>query len=264
MLRALLERKVGASLRKSEDVLTATVFGVLSWIAPEVALGKWLNTAKPFDASVTATLTLVGTATALTFWPRLEVGDGSTAEPDVVIETRAATRSVIFIEAKLWSGPSGGPTSTDASERITGQLGRQWSALTRGWSVGDSSGSNAPDDAAIIYVTADWTMPRAELAAMVDEVEMKLADTGLRRSLYWLSWRKLPAILDSIVRQEGYEQTPRTIAREVAEYLRELDLDCYDGVSPPRSSQFAWAYRGGYKLQPPASGTTSWTYEGNG
>lgn len=263
MLRALLERKVGASLRKSEDVLTATVFGLLSWLAPEVALGKWLTTAAPFSGSTTATVTPAGTTSQVTFWPRLDVGDGSTAEPDVLIETRAAGRSVIFIEAKLWSGPSGWPTTTDASSRVTGQLGRQWSALMRGWSVGDAGGSNAPDEAAIVYVTADWTMPRAALAAMVDEVEAKLGDAGLRRSLYWLSWRTLPAILDAIATEEGHDRTTRTIAREVAAYLREIDLDCYEGLSPPQSSQFAWIYGGGYTLQPHPPPTTAWTYEGD-
>lgn len=257
MLRALLERKVGASLRKSEDVLTATVFGLLSWLAPQVALGKWLTTAKPFDGTATATLALAGTASPLTFWPTLEVGDGTTAEPDVLIETRAAGRSVIFIEAKLWSGPSGWPTTADATSRLTGQLGRQWSALMRGWSVGGAGGSNAPDQAVIVYVTADWTMPRAALAAMVDEVEAKLGDARLRHSLYWLSWRTLPAILDAIATDEGHDRTTRTIAHEVAAYLRELDLDCYEGVSPPQSSQFAWIYGGGYALQPQPSPTTS-------
>lgn len=262
MLRALFERKVGASLRKSEDVLTATVFGLLSWIAPEAALGKWLTTAKPFVANATNTLTLAGAATPFTFWPTLEVGDGSSAEPDVLIETRVSGRSVIFVEAKLWSGPSGWPTTTGANERITGQLGRQWSALTKGWSVGDSSESNAPMEAAIVYVTADWTMPRTALEAMVDEVEMKLGDDRLRRSLYWLSWRSLPAVLDAVAMQPGHEQTQRAIAREVAEYLREIDLDCYSGVSAPQWSPMQWNY-GGYQLQAPAEATT-WTYEGNG
>ena len=255
MLHALLARKVGRTIRRSEDVLTATVFGLLGWTDPALALAPWLKFARAFDeAADPACLGLSGGRASVTLWPRLEVGDGTTAEPDVVIEQEAECRSVVFAECKLSSGPSGWPI--EEIPRVTGQLGRQWCALTRGWARDAHGNVTPPHRAAILYVTADWTMPRAALAAMAAECERKIGDQRFRRSVWWLSWRTLPRVLDGV---DATDVTAKAICRSIAEYLRALELDCFDAESAPNPLRYpGWSY-GGYDLSNVAS-FPRWTY----
>lgn len=257
MLHALLARKVGSAIRKSEDVLTASVFGLLGLVDPPTTIARWLAIAQPFDDRVDQRLSLVGGHATITLWPRLDVGDETTAEPDVVIDHSGDLRTLTFIEAKLSSGPSGWPI--EDVPRVTGQLGRQWSALTHGWTIGDGAAVGAPHRGAIVYVTADWTMPRAALLVMVEETERKVGDTRFRSNVWWLSWRSLPGILETV---EAPDATAHSLSLAVAEYLRALDLDAYRGVLDIARPAMRWVY-GGYDLRhPPVS--PQWSYGGGG
>lgn len=108
MLAAERQRKVrslGAedALARDEDLVTSTVFGLLSYLPRGRGLGALFQT-------------LVGDhppteAVSLTFWP-----EDSGTEPDVVLETQHA---IVLIEAKL-DAPFG-----------SNQLGREWLWLLR-------------------------------------------------------------------------------------------------------------------------------------
>lgn len=222
MIAALLHGKVSRTLLQHEDVLTAAVFGLLSYVPWDHGFGPWFSRARRLDGE---TLTPSEAAT-LRFWPTLSQADGQTVEPDVLFEGASA----LLVECKLWSGPSGLPSS-DEDETVRGQLGRQWLALRH----------RALDrPAVILYVTPDSTMPTALLDGMVREVTAKMGAEGLREGLYWLSWRSL----DRVLGEAGDSSEERVLA-DLRALLARYGFVGFAGVSAPAAPTITWTFARG-------------------
>lgn len=252
MIQAILHGKGPRENRRSEDVLTSNVFGLLSCLDWSEGLGPWLAGARRLDGQLLGPIA----PGKLTFWPYLALPgeDEKHCEPDLLIEHDDG--SAVFIECKLWSGASGQPTTTE-DEEVRGQLGRQWRALRHGWSRDDAEGETRKGPGLILYVTRDWRMPRETLGAMIREIEDKTGDPGLAGTLYWLSWRSLAHVL-------GTNPDPSTVGRRLqamlVTLLERMELVAFDGVRKPRTTSVSWTY--GYGLCHPRSLSMEWAYRG--
>jgi hypothetical protein len=219
MIPALLHGKSGP-----EDSLTSTVFGVLSTLPTAIGLGPWFSTALPFDPGAEPLSSLSEDYRVL-YWPSLRYGEARVV-PDLILET-ATTRLVI--EAKLGAGPTGQPGT---AAHIEGQLGRQWVAAT--------GQPDATDRVVSIYLTADWSMPRATLGDMVREVDRRPDVPTMRPHLFWLSWRSLERVLLTTAPTAG--PVARAVDMLVA-YLRRHGLRSFVPAGCPPLQPLSWSYR---------------------
>ena len=143
---------------RSEDALTGAAFGLLTLLEPEVALVPRLREGRRVDGTRLAVGPVVR-CDAL-FWPRLGTRGVDEAEPDVVLTLvqRGGDVTVLLIEAKYQSGPSGWP-GPPADEHLRGQLGREWAALLAappGRLPGKPLGARQRN---LMYVTAEAHLP---------------------------------------------------------------------------------------------------------
>lgn len=113
MIQAILRRKVDRRVRRSEDVLTSNVFGMLAALAPGDGLVPWFCEARRLDS-----VHLVDELTNHTyaFWPSLVLPDGRSCEPYLLLLPPNALGRVGFVECKMFSGPSGRPTPDEDLE----------------------------------------------------------------------------------------------------------------------------------------------------
>lgn len=255
---AELHRKVPESVFGSEDVLTSYVFGVLETLHPEDLLLPWLRKATRLDGS---SLAIPPCSLALfRFWPTLRSrAITRDVEPDVIITLRdnSGVVTLILVEAKFRSGPSGWPTGPECSE-VTGQLGREWIALSElpSW---ESPGNPVKVRRRILlYATADSGRPAAVMQQMVDDFAKTGIDaTSFRENLYWLSWRELSLVID-----KGH--CDRTFVLRLQELLEHRHLRVFGGCQcPVETSSGPWLYRSSetYSLDAPRIETLSWSYE---
>lgn len=258
MMLAELHGKVSESVSGSEDVLTSYVFGVLETLDPEDLLLPWLRRATRLDGS---SLVIPPCSLALfQFWPTLESRVLTRrVEPDVVVTLKDdfGVTTLILIEAKFRSGPSGLPTGPECSE-VTGQLGQEWIAL------GELPAWEAPGSPVkvrrriLLYVTADPGRPSAVMQQMVDEFAKRGIDaTSFRENLYWVGWRDLSLVIDE-------RSCDRKFILRLQELLDHRHLKVFGGCQCPfEASTGPWIYRSSerYSLDPPGIGILSWSYE---
>lgn len=244
MMHAILHGKAPPSLRRQEDILTSCVFGSLEHVGAGFALAPWLRLATNLVGEPLSISDHELEGAVPEFWPGFRLGD-ERVEPDVAFDL---TDRLLVLEAKFGAGPSGWPTSEQGP--LGGQLGRQWRAA---W-VSPRRGQRS---LSLLYVTAGWSMPRGEMEAMILEVEREHPDEGeFRRSLYWLSWRALPACLRAATQISP--DRDRNILNRLSRYLELSDLDTFEGVTIPASVKPpTWDY--GYTTRPSTSIIT-WEY----
>jgi hypothetical protein len=244
MIAAIIKKKVPRKIRYSEDVITSNVFGFLEIMPYEQGLRPWLEQARTLDNGKLEIPPLLDRAKMI-FWPHLALSSGDFCEPDVCLLLQGVDRTLILlIEAKFLSGPSGWPTGPSDLGEIRGQLGRQWDALQH-WDPRWLPQGKAFAVKEVLYITADWLMPKVTLDAMVNEIATKKNDGGsFRSSLFWLPWRSL-----SIALKYSEHEGPAT--RMLVEYLEEMGLGAFGGCPAPsddwlhdKDHQISWRYGG--------------------
>lgn len=229
MIQAIQHRKVGRSARRSEDVLTSSVFGLLQAMPPQAGYLAWFHKARRIDGAL---LEPSPSIDAATFWPQLRLPNGDGCEPDLAIWPSTADARLGLIECKLFSGPSGLPSPTEDNE-VRGQLGRQWLALHQGWQL-DSDGGDSPRLAGgyLVYLTADAVMPKDTLRLMCEELDSKATTAAsLADNLYWLSWRSLGSALEAA---NSDDPVVRRLQAMLQALLTTMGLQAYAGCPRPR------------------------------
>jgi hypothetical protein len=241
MIHAVIRRKVPSEVRRQEDVLTASVFGILDLIPARYGLLPWLAQARRLDGTRLTLDEHELEQRSAVFWPSYTLPDRSTVEPDLVLDCPGR---LFVIEAKYGSGPSGLPSSDELAE-VRGQLGRQWRAVTLERKHGAVT---------LIYVTADWSMPRSDMEQMVKEVHGRGLRGDLGEALYGLTWRMLDPLLATAT---GHVYVDRARAH-LRDFLEVSGLSSFTGIAlPARTLAVPWTYERRWSVDPT---TMRWEY----
>jgi hypothetical protein len=220
MLRGKLRREEGM-----EDLLTSNTFGLMKYLPAEAVLLPFLREAHcPHSGPLPPAFTEgVAAVERWRFWPWLEMSGCLGCEPDVeiVLRHQNGERTGLLIEAKYRSGKSS--FAAEGDDRPNDQLAREYDNLA---ALAQAEGLTR---AAVVYVTADWTCPTAEIEESQREHEAK---RGGRAAIYWLSWRALPEVLEAVSGQGA------DAAQDMRALLLALELTTfcrlrYEGVRNP-------------------------------
>jgi len=190
MLQAMLHGKLTREEEGMEDLLTSNVFGLMKYLPPEAALFPFLSLAKdPFSENTLHDwLKDAVQVKEWYFWRWLHAPGCIPCEPDVeiLILNRDNTTTRLLIEAKYHSGKSS--SSLEGESRPNDQLAREFDNLRTLCEQEQISRYG------IIYLTADFSCPIEDLHDSMQEYKKK---RNFEPHFYWLSWRKLPDILES-------------------------------------------------------------------
>ena len=191
----------------SEDLLTASVFGLIRYLPAEILLIPILGRAKNIDGeTLQIGNNIKDDSIHFDFWPPLEY-----SEPDIKIDL--GNNHAIFIEAKFYSGKSGGGEKD--------QLYRQYQDLCK---VNSDSGS-------IIYLTKGRIIPEAEILESVKAVGDfgdDLDPIDFQNNTYWLSWFDIWEICKSKTPESIFQ---KRIITDICELLERLGLKHFTGFS---------------------------------
>ncbi len=220
MLAAQLRGKLTRKEEDLEDLLTSNVFGSIRYSPPEKALIPLLAAAE--DSNGFNPLRNLPKISAVTyeFWPYLEDGNGNAREPDVLIRIMHETKhqTILLVEAKYKSGKS---SEADDGIELNDQLASEWDILIK------KEKSATPY---LLYVTADFSYPKEDIEKSQSEFEKK---RNGRLDVVWISWRKLPTILNS----------DEPILKDLSEILRKQGLTFFEGISIPHIRRISWAFQ---------------------
>lgn len=225
MLMALLKGKLSREQENMEDILTSSVFGLLQYLPPEVALLPLLRLARtPEGARPLADLP-DGTLAEYEFWPQWDKGGGASCEPDLVLRLALpdGSRKLVLIEAKFHSAKSVGAEHEERAP-LNDQLAREWDNLTL-YAREEGAGP------LLVYLTAHMGCPSEAIEASRAEHRRK---RGGEATIAWLSWRHLGTLLTD---------APDRLLRDLGQMLRKLSLVFFTGfseVAPP--APVAWRF----------------------
>ncbi len=213
MLQAMLHGKLSREQENMEDLLTSQVFGTLKYAAPHEGLLPWLRHAEDLDGHRPFVDVSERCAVLYKLWPCWTEPDCFGCEPDAVLEIAAENlQMIVAVEAKHLSGKS---SEADATvEAPADQLAREWDYLKR---IADEN----CEQPVLLYVTADYAIPRAEIEASINEYRTKRPADGLTPQICWLPWRRLPELL------RGHKSPALA---DLAEFVSRLDLCFFEGV----------------------------------
>jgi len=210
----------------SEDLLTASVFGVLRYLPAELLLFPILKHAKNLNDDLYKPDTSVQDSEIdFEFWPGL-----NTSEPDVVIKT--GMKELIFIESKFNSGKSGSYNTEREGKKSTAkydQLYREFKDL-----VDYSDGNNNSIIKTLIYLTAHRTMPKDDFISSYKAVkESELSSEIFKKNTYWLSWFDVWKVCKDF-KSEDENPFYMLMVRDLIEFLEKLELKHFTGFSCER------------------------------
>lgn len=211
MLMAQLKGKLTREEEGLEDLLTSNVFGSFKYASPGEGLVPFLACAVQDDGKTKPLENLSSIETySYDFWPSYVAADSKRCEPDLLITIgdENETRLLIMIEAKYRSPKSGFPSDEG---KLTDQLAKEWDVLEK-MAGGDIK-------AFLVFVTADYVMPRGSIEESQEELKRK---RGKKGNILWLSWRELPSIL---------EGTEHPILRDLFHVVKKYGLNFFEGVS---------------------------------
>jgi hypothetical protein len=228
VLQALLKGKLSREQENLEDLLTSSVFGTLAY-APAGALFSFLALATHDDG--TAGLELQSSETrvvSMEFWPTFRCHGVGATEPDVVIqlEDMLGRRQIVFIEVKLHSGKSSGPTPTGVE--IGDQLAREWCVL-----IERCRGNGSQPH--LVYVTADPSYPELDVRESAREFESKRVSLARQFPFRcaWISWRKVAT---------AFREVEDPILRDISKACERLDLVPFGGISRLSVIPLSWRF----------------------
>lgn len=192
----------------SEDLLTASVFGLIRYLPAEILLFPILERAVNIgEKTLQFNKSVQDKLIEFQFWPQLRF-----SEPDLKMDLGG--KHIIFIEAKFYSGKSGNGEKD--------QLFRQFLDL-KNLKLGSGS---------IIYLTKHRTIPEAEIIDSVNAVR-KFGDglnpVDFENNTYWLSWFDIWEICNS---KRGTEDLLQNrVINDLCELLERLGLKHFTGFS---------------------------------
>ncbi|MFC2014793.1 hypothetical protein ACFLUP_02235 [Chloroflexota bacterium] len=212
---------------RSEDLLTANIFGSLRYIPPSKVLIPFLKKAQ----SMTGTPLQLPWSIRIvyySFWPSLRSTGYAGCEPDVVLglETEDNELHIIMVEVKYRSGPSSLENEGILPHH---QLARELDQLEvvscdiLGWET-----SIEPSSRKLIYLTQDFASPREDIDKASKEY---LSKRKVKGEIYWLSWRLLPSILENSSLDEHVPEH-RIVMDDMLHLLEKKRLTLFSGVIP--------------------------------
>lgn len=191
----------------SEDLLTASVFGLIRYLPAEILLIPILKRAENIrKKTLRIENNIKDNSIEFDFWPQLKF-----SEPDLKIEMDH--KHTILIEAKFYSGKSGGCEKD--------QLYRQYKDLSN-----LNSGLRS-----IVYLTKNRTIPEAEILESVKAVcnfGDDLDPLDFQNNTYWLSWFDIWEICKSKTPESIFQ---KRIITDICELLERLGLKHFTGFS---------------------------------
>lgn len=239
MLQAQLKHKLSLEQENMEDLLTSTVFGLLSYIDPDQGVREFSARAQsPDHPPILEYLGWEeGMEVTYDFWPWIEEQGCFGCEPDVILTIRDGNRvqAMVVVEAKYLSGKS---SEADESDRPYDQLAREWDNLAI---RAERDGARA----ALIYLTAGFAYPRHDIEA--SQVEL-LQDRGKKGFLYWLSWREIPELLTGAENQILTDLRGLLRDRYRLTWLRpdwNVRLQSYRWIYRASEKLYSWDFRPG-------------------
>lgn len=282
MLQALLRGKLDRWLSKDaytiEDLLTSVVLGSACYAPHEEALLPFLREAvDEHGKTLAAHLTDVASVTA-EFWPNWGASEAGPDEdddtearaehdeddpqpadgprparvvvprsqPEVVldVERTDGKRQLILLEVKLHSGKS---SHASGNGVVTDQLAKYWCQLKR------EAEQRSAEALAVVYLTKGSRRPTEELEASQRDLQ---AARLPRAPLYWLSWRKLDAVV------KGKAVSP--ILGDCMELLRdrwELVMVSMDRWQPPPPPLPPWSFEQRFGWATPTELPLPWSFD---
>lgn len=224
MIEALLHGKLSREQENMEDLLTSAVFGRLKHL-PAGVIASFLGRARTTTGATPLSTVSAAKHVAVSFWPTLRAPGCQSAEPDVVVEAELpeARQCHVVIEAKFRSGKSSFADDEDARSSDTDapardQLAREWENVSMLYGP----------HAWVVYLTADYAMPRKDL----EDANAELLRNGKPRGNFcWLSWRAL----DGLAPATG-------VFGEVQALLERLQLRTFRSVTVPSRTKVSWRF----------------------
>jgi hypothetical protein len=236
MIDALLKGKLSRNQENMEDILTSNVFGTFKYNPDHRPLLTFLSKARSATGEPAFNVLPDNAGIDFAFWPWLDDAAGG-CEPDVLLRINydGTEKYLILIEAKLWSGKSlarklATNLDTEPSQLAQDQLAREWLCLK---SLAQSENAHPK----LIYLTSDTICPANDI---IESQNALVLNSGEKGSIFWLSWRCLPSILDQFTESEMFH--------DLAKSLRYLDLIFFEGFSSFKAHSFTWTYQTGEGL----------------
>lgn len=231
MLQALLRGKLSYVQENAEDILTSSVFGLLSYLPPDEGLIPLLRLAQRKDSRRVEWLLGPLQILQIEFWPTYRDGPDGWLEPDVMIWVQDANgqKHLVLIEVKLWSGKS--VVQRQDASSLGDQLAREWSLLARLCEHGDAI-------PLLLFVTADRLYPSIEVQESEQEYSSKLPTLSATYpfTCSWISWLQVTS---------AFEASESRALRDIALSCRKLDLVPFEGISPIAPTGRLWSFAEG-------------------
>lgn len=247
MLQAMLHGKLTRPEEGMEDLLTSNTFGLLKYLPVDAALLPFLRGARnPLTGRFLAEM-LCGKICAVSwqFWPNAEFEDCSKCEPDVEIVLCDDRKRYfgLFIEAKYRSGKSSFANLELA--RPADQLAKELDNLRR------MATNRRFEDYAVVYVTADFTCPIADIQASAADYE---TNRNHEAKIYWQSWRNLPDLL------LGVPMPFSEMAADLRQLLLKLGLTSFNRLRFQGLCAPNWGFIGATSPRESVPTTFSWNW----
>ncbi|QLC50991.1 hypothetical protein HWN40_12520 [Methanolobus zinderi] len=169
------------------------------------------------------------------FWPMIKTGRTRT-EPDVIIilDHPENKCTLILVEAKYNSGKSS-EADYDVDD-VTDQLARELRIIEEQQLYVQLSGLESKEiiSKALVYVTADDTIPQKSLSDSASEFIKKAKEINYKKPmelpLYWLPWWKIEHIATKAEHCNFEDKTKNRIIRHIKDVLQAKKLSRFSGV----------------------------------
>jgi hypothetical protein len=188
LIQAFVHGKLSREQENIEDLVTSTVFGLLSYLPPQVGILPFLAVSQSIEGARPLAF-LADPSNLVTveyeFWPHWQESECIGCEPDVVLrlQSQDGQKLMVLVEAKYQSVKSSYAESGD--ERPNDQLAREWNNLIQ-------VANREHAEPYLVYFTAAIGVPRREIGAIA-EFRKKRRSAKLPR-LMALSWRQIPEV----------------------------------------------------------------------
>jgi len=199
----MIEAAVRGKMAVSEDVLTSTVLGMLSYLPAKDGFLPWLRRVRCFPAGSAAMKVPADGEVRVYFWPAT-LGHGIPDALLIIRDPSGKAICVIVVEAKFGSPKSQGKADNDDDDdqadaeaeaeeaelkrRIKDQLARYWSAL-----ADDAFKIQLPRGSAVQKMVLFLTEHPSPPFVAIEESLAASGDPAIR--LGWVSWRDVWAAL---------------------------------------------------------------------
>lgn len=219
----------------SEDLLTSDIFGCCSFLEYGDLLKDILREAIHFNSESHFTPPDSVCSDEYIFWPRFQTGESMKTEPDVLIVLRHSDIecSLVLIKSKYNSGKSS-EADYDMDE-ITDQLARELLILEdeKIHQQSPTLSNTIVKSKALLYVTADDTMPKDSINQSADEFVKKTNYYKSKKGIpiYWLPWWKIENLILNTKLFNSYAGNKNRVIKHIWDVLSVKKLKRFNGLS---------------------------------